>query len=51
MDKARYPHVTRTWSAERTRVLYRPAHSAKGLNPRRDVFHNPFKPHPPRGDR
>jgi hypothetical protein len=29
MDKARYPHVTRTWRVERTKVFYRTPQPAK----------------------
>jgi hypothetical protein len=29
MDKARYPHVTRTWRVERTKVPYRTPQPAK----------------------
>ena len=28
MDKARHPHVVRTWTVERTKVLYRPPQPA-----------------------
>ena len=29
MDKARHPHVIRTWRVERTRLPYRPPQTAK----------------------
>ena len=29
MDKARHPHVIRTWRVERTKVPYRPPQPAK----------------------
>ena len=44
MDKARYPHVTRTWRVERTKVFYRTPQPAK-------LPSHPFSPPPRRRDR
>lgn len=49
MDKARYPHVIRTWRVERTKVPYRPP---QGANlPYHPLFTGPRRhesiPHPP----
>jgi len=45
MDKARRPHVGRTWSVERTRGPYRPAQPVN-LRPiaRKQNFRGPTKP-------
>jgi len=51
MDKQRHPHVIRTWTVERTKVLYRLPRPARVSNPRPQAFHNPGKTHPPRSDR
>jgi hypothetical protein len=32
MDKARYPHVTRTWRVERTKVYYREPQAGRRTN-------------------
>jgi len=45
MDKARHPHVIRTWTVERTKVLYRPPQPTR-LRPNRgpEFFRGPAKP-------
>lgn len=44
MDKARHPHVVRTWTVERTKVPIRPPQPAKiRQNPRQDVMRGPEK--------
>ncbi len=50
MDKARHPHVIRTWTVERTKVLYRQPQPAK-LQPigRRELFRAPQKNDPHTG--
>jgi hypothetical protein len=49
MDKARHPHVIRTWRVERTKVPYRPPQS--GNPPYHPLYSGPRrpepKPHPP----
>jgi hypothetical protein len=45
MDKARRPHVVRTWTVERTRVPYRPLQPANlRPNPRKESFPSRAKP-------
>ena len=45
MDKARRPHVVRTWTVERTKVPYRPPQPTNiHFGPRKDVFRGPAKP-------
>lgn len=53
MDKARHPHVIRTWRVERTKLPYRPPQQAKAPThpffspPRRnDRTHTPPAPPP-----
>jgi hypothetical protein len=41
MDKARHPHVTRTWTLERTRMVHRPL-------PLRPEPRQPYVRRPPR---
>lgn len=49
MDKARHPHVIRTWRVERTKVPYRPPQA--GNLPYSSPYSGPRrpepKPHPP----
>lgn len=42
MDKARHPHVMRTWRVERTKVPYRPPQAAK--LPSHPLFTAPRRP-------
>jgi hypothetical protein len=45
MDKARYPHTTRTWTLRRTRVPYRQSQPSNLLqNPRIERLQVPSKP-------
>ncbi|GEM_PF-3403591 len=44
MDKARHPHVIRTWRVERTKLPYRPPQQAK-------LPSHPFVSPPRRADR
>ena len=45
MDKARRPHVVRTWSVERTRVPYRPSQPVNlRFAPRKQNFRGSTKP-------
>lgn len=47
MDKARHPHVIRTWTVERTKVLCRQPQPAKlQPQPRREVFRGQPKNQP-----
>ena len=44
MDKARHPHVVRTWTVERTKVPIRPPQASRiRQNPRLDVMRGPEK--------
>jgi hypothetical protein len=43
MDKARHPHVIRTWTVERTKVLYRPPQPKPRPKLRQDLFRGPGK--------
>ncbi|HLJ51000.1 MAG TPA: hypothetical protein VKU01_33560 [Bryobacteraceae bacterium] len=49
MDKARHPHVVRTWTVERTKVHYRPPQPANlRQDPRQGFLRTPEKkPNPP----
>jgi hypothetical protein len=51
MDKARRPHVVRTWNVERTRIPYRPPQPADlRPNRREENFRRPAKlPNPGKG--
>ena len=43
MDKARRPHVTRTWTVERTRVPYRPPQPGNlSFHQGKNQFRGPF---------
>ncbi len=44
MDKARHPHVIRTWTVERTRLPYRPPQPAKLRPEPREGYRGPAKP-------
>ena len=52
MDKARRPHVIRTWRVERTKVIYRQPQPAKQpphpfFSPPHRADHTPAAPPPP----
>jgi len=50
MDKTRHPHVIRTWTVERTKVLYRQPQPAKPQpTERRELFRAPQKNAPRTG--
>jgi len=45
MEKARRPHVVRTWTVERTKVPYRPPQPKNFRpDPHEEIFHRTTKP-------
>jgi hypothetical protein len=49
MEKARRPHVVRTWTVERTRVPHRPPQPLKlRPSPANEKFRGPAKPSSPK---